>query len=80
MNGTISVESTKGVGSTFTVQLSLQKSETKATPAVALNPAQYRVLIVDDDPVACEHARLVMDELGIAADSCLNGSVILTLC
>ena len=73
MNGTISVESAKGVGSTFTVQLSLQKSETKATPAVALNPAQYRVLIVDDDPVACEHARFVMDELGIAADSCLNG-------
>ena len=73
MNGTISVESTKGAGSTFTVQITLQRSGKKEPPVVELNPAAYRVLIIDDDPVACEHARLVMDEVGITADFCLNG-------
>ena len=73
MNGTISVESTKGVGSTFTIQITLQRSEKKELPAIGLSPAAYRVLIIDDDPVSCEHAKLVMDEVGITADICLGG-------
>ena len=31
-------------------------------------------LIVDDDPVACEHAKLVLEEVGIASDTCLSGT------
>ena len=73
MNGTISVESTQGAGSTFTVQITLQRSEKKEPPAVGPSPDTYRVLIVDDDPVACEHARLVLDEVGITSDVCVDG-------
>jgi CheY-like chemotaxis protein len=32
-----------------------------------------RVLIVDDEEIAAEHARLVLDEVGIKADTCLSG-------
>ena len=32
-----------------------------------------RVLVIDDDPIACEHARLVMEEVGIASDTCGGG-------
>jgi CheY-like chemotaxis protein len=32
-----------------------------------------RVLIVDDEEIAAEHARLVLDEVGIRADICLTG-------
>ena len=29
--------------------------------------------MVDDDPIACEHARVVMDEAGIKTDACQSG-------
>ena len=32
------------------------------------------VLVVDDDPIACEHARLVLEESGIRTDTCTSGS------
>ena len=31
------------------------------------------VLIVDDDPIACEHARIVLDEAGIRSDTAISG-------
>ena len=33
-----------------------------------------RVLIVDDDPIACEHARLVLKKAGIAAEIASSGA------
>ena len=33
-----------------------------------------RVLVVDDEEIAAEHARIVLDEAGIKADTCLNGT------
>lgn len=70
MNGTISVESEKGVGTEFTVIIPLKNSEHSDMQDVLINPKDMRVLVVDDDDIAAEHARLVLDEAGIKADTC----------
>ena len=73
MNGSISVDSEKGVGSIFTVNVTLRSSERRDN-GTDIHPQDMRVLVVDDDAVACEHARLVLDEIGIAADTALGGA------
>ena len=73
MNGTISVESQKGVGSEFTVIVTLKNSEHTADLTSYIKPKDMRVLVVDDEEVAAEHARIVLDDAGIKADTCLSG-------
>ena len=73
MNGQIAVESEKGVGSTFTVTVTLRTTDRKGTGSVEVRPQDMRVLVIDDDPVACEHAKLVLEEVGIVSDSCFSG-------
>ncbi|MBR1559738.1 MAG: response regulator [Clostridia bacterium] len=73
MNGNISVESEKGVGTTFTVTVTLRTSDKTVHGDLEMRPQELRVLIVDDDPVACEHAKLVLEEVGIASDACYGG-------
>ena len=73
MNGVIAVESEKGVGSTFTVTVTLKQSDKKTRDTGDIRPQDMRVLVIDDDPVACEHARLVLEEVGIVSDSCFSG-------
>ena len=73
MNGTISVTSRKGEGSEFTVTVTLRNSDEKISYGSMINPKEMNVLVIDDDPVACEHARIVLEEVGIAADTCLSG-------
>ena len=74
MNGRIRVESEKGVGTEFIVTLTLKKSENPQTAIDSFNPKDMHVLIVDDDPISCEHAAIVMDSAGIRADTAQNGS------
>jgi len=38
-----------------------------------IRPEELGVLIVDDDQIACEHARLVLEKAGIAADVAKSG-------
>ena len=73
MNGTISVESEKGVGSTFTVSVTLKNSERSVAANTAVKAQDMKVLVIDDDPVACEHAKIVMEEIGISVETALSG-------
>ncbi|MBR2528691.1 MAG: response regulator [Blautia sp.] len=74
MNGTISVESEKGVGSEFTVVITLRNCIHQGTEQESsVDHSRLRVLVVDDDEVASEHARMILDEAGIRADTCDSG-------
>ena len=74
MNGTISVESEKGVGTEFTVIVTLKNCENHSAALDSMvDRSRMRVLIVDDDQIAAEHERMVLDEAGIRADTCLSG-------
>ena len=74
MNGDIRVESEKGKGSVFVVTVTLTDSGRKGTDDTDdVRPADMSVLIVDDDPIACEHARLVLEKAGIASEVAASG-------
>ncbi len=74
MNGTISVESEKNVGSEFAVTVTLRKADQKGLDLeTSIDPSAFHVLVVDDDKIAAEHARMVLDEVGIRADICTSG-------
>ena len=76
MNGHIEVESTKGKGTVFTVTVTLEDAA-QDVPHDAdheIRPGEMSVLVIDDDPVACEHARLVLEKAGIAAETVSSGA------
>ena len=76
MNGNISVESKKGEGTTFTVAVTLTDAAEHNTDfdRYRINPSDMVVLVVDDDPIACEHAKLVLEKSGIAAEISYSGA------
>lgn len=73
MNGTISVQSEKGVGTEFTVVITLTNSDHQGPATSYVNPKDMRILVVDDEEIAAEHARIVLDEVGIQSDTCYDG-------
>ena len=75
MNGHIEVESVKGEGTTFTVTVTLDDAVNSGqqNADLEIHPNEMTVLIVDDDPVACEHAKLVLEKAGIAAEIADSG-------
>ena len=76
MNGTIRVESEKGKGSTFEVTVTLTDSSREPDKEEAeetVHPDDMTVLVVDDDPIACEHAQVVLGKAGIACETALSG-------
>ena len=77
MNGTISVESEKGVGTEFTVIITLNNCDRQGPATCFINPKDMRSLVVDDEEIAAEHARIVLDEAGIKADTCYDGQTAL---
>ena len=76
MNGNIEVKSEKGKGSTFLVTVTLSDSVRKenAQEGEEIRPEEMTVLVVDDDPVACAHAKLVLEKAGIAAETVSSGA------
>ena len=77
MNGSISVTSKKGVGTEFTVIVTLNNSEHQGPATSCINPKDLRILVVDDEEIAAEHARIVLDEVGLMADTCYDGQTAL---
>ncbi len=78
MNGNIEVESEKGKGSTFTVTITLLESERDAMEDKDWydgipHPHEMCVLVIDDDPIACEHAQIVLGEVGVSCEMALSG-------
>ena len=79
MNGTISVESEKGVGTEFTVIITLNNSNRQGPATYVIDPKDMRILVVDDEEIAAEHARIVLDEAGIKADTCYDGQTAMNM-
>ena len=73
MNGSITVESEKGFGSEFTVVVTLKNSDHRGMLAGSIKPEDMHVLVVDDDNIAAEHARLVLEDIGVTTDICNSG-------
>ena len=76
MNGSIEVQSEKGVGTVFTVKVTLMNAARHVhdEEGPVIHPSEMTVLIVDDDPVACEHAKLVLEKAGISAELAASGA------
>ena len=75
MNGNILVDSEKGVGTTFTVTVTLKASSRSVSAELPGRlPDGLRVLVVDDDQVALEHAKLVLKDIGISAETAVSGA------
>ena len=75
MNGHIDVESEKHVGTTFRVTITLGQSNHIALDGKdsELRPHEMSVLVIDDDKIACEHAQVLLGQLGISCEIALSG-------
>jgi CheY-like chemotaxis protein len=75
MNGTISVESEKDKGTTFTVTITLIDCDREnAKGEDVMDPHELCVLVIDDDPIACEHAQLVLGQVGVNCEKAFSGA------
>ena len=79
MEGSIDVASEKGKGTTFTVTVPLGICSRKGEEDELSEPGNVRVLIVDDDVTACEHARMVLRRIGIESEYVLSGEEALVM-
>ena len=75
MNGKIEVDSEKGKGSTFTVTLTLTLAnhEIHSSDEIDIQPQDMSVLVIDDDHIACEHARIILGQVGVHCETVLSG-------
>ena len=75
MNGSIEVHSVKNEGTTFKVTITLEESKRKSLPNEddGINPHDLKVLIIDDDIVALEHAEIVLGKIGVSCETAESG-------
>lgn len=78
MHGAIAVESEKGVGTTFTVDMPFGRAVQQHTP----DPERLKhiqALIIDDDSHAREYTAIVLERIGIRYDIACSGEEALAL-
>ena len=75
MNGDISVKSKKGEGTEITVTITLLDSE-KNDSVKKMGEVDFKgmtALVVDDDAIACENAKISLGNLGLLCETALSG-------
>ena len=72
--GRLSVESTPGVGSTFTIHLPASTAEVPRPEPARMIAGRGRVLAMDDDEMIREVLHHALVHLGYACDVCANGT------
>lgn len=73
MGGKISVESEKGKGSVFTVELELHISEQAIDQDFWQKHGLTRLLAVDDEEVICQNIQMTMEGTGVEVDYVMDG-------
>ena len=78
MGGTISVESKKGEGSAFTVEIPLELTDesnvqTQGLPAAKVNLIGAKILMAEDNDLNAEIAMVQLEELGIQVTRAADG-------
>lgn len=79
MGGKIQVESEKGKGSTFTVDLNFHISERETDRDFWQKHGITRILTVDDEEVICQNVQMAMENVGVSADYALDGQTALDM-
>ena len=79
MGGTISVKSKLGEGSEFTVELELDPLETdspaNADNSESIDLAGHRILLVEDNAINAEIARMILEQYGAEVQQAENGKI-----
>lgn len=73
MNGTISVESVKGVGSEFIVTIPMKKVDEEEQNIIIEEMQGAHALVVDDDFNTCDSVTNMLFQMGMRADWCMSG-------
>ncbi|MGO4997323.1 ATP-binding protein [Oribacterium sp. Sow4_G1_1] len=84
MGGTISVESKKGEGSAFTVEIPLELTDesnvqTQGLPAAKVNLIGAKILMAEDNDLNAEIAMVQLEELGIQVTRAADGKEVLKI-
>jgi two-component system, sensor histidine kinase len=79
MGGGIVVNSTEGVGTTFTFEFPYQTAMVPALPQAAVfQPMQnLRILIAEDHPVNVKYLEILLEKMGHTTVCCENGALVL---
>ena len=73
MNGSITVDSKKGVGSTFKVTVTLKDCDRPGNKK-EFDPNLVKALVIDDDEIALKNTSLVLENIGISCDTVASGA------
>lgn len=77
MGGSIQVESEKGKGTIFVVSLPFKRSNKEKKTEQTRYFEGLRVLVIEDEPEACEYTEMLLERLGVEHESVPNGEAAL---